>query len=112
MLHRNHLRERRQRVCQRLEILDVNLHTLRHTCASHLVMAGVDLPTIAKVLGQTDIKTTMIYSHLAGDHIRQAVGRISLRFISQTRPVTFQEPSSENIIFGIDRMKVLSENII
>lgn len=61
-----------------LEIPDVNLHTLRHTCASHLVMAGVDLPTIAKILGHTDIKTTMIYSHLAGNHIRQAVRRISL----------------------------------
>jgi len=78
MLHRDHLRERLQRVCKRLEIPDVNLHTLRHTCASHLVMAGVDLPTIAKILGHTDIKTTMIYSHLAGDHIRQAVGKINL----------------------------------
>jgi len=67
MLHRDHLREKLQKICGRLGIWNVNLHTLRHTCASHLVMAGVDLPTIAEILGHTDIKTTMIYSHLAGD---------------------------------------------
>jgi len=39
----------------------VTPHTLRHTYASHLLMAGYDLPTIQRLLGHGDIKTTMIY---------------------------------------------------
>jgi len=39
----------------------VTPHTLRHTYASHLLMAGYDLPTIQRLLGHGDIRTTMIY---------------------------------------------------
>lgn len=54
------------------------IHTLRHTFASHLVMSGVDLPTVQKLLGHSDIQTTMIYSHLATEHISTAVNKINL----------------------------------
>jgi site-specific recombinase XerD len=52
------------------------LHSLRHTYASHLVMKGVDLPTVQKLMGHSDIQTTMIYSHLAPDHLADAVERL------------------------------------
>jgi len=52
------------------------LHTLRHTFASHLVMNGVDLPTVKKLMGHSDIQTTMIYAHLAPDHLEKAVDRL------------------------------------
>ncbi len=39
----------------------VSPHTLRHTYASHLLLADYDLQTIQKLLGHTDVKTTMIY---------------------------------------------------
>lgn len=52
------------------------VHSLRHTFASHLVMKGVDLPTIKKLMGHTDIDTTMIYSHLTEKHVDEAVGKL------------------------------------
>ena len=40
-------------------------HALRHTCASRLVMAGVDLYTVKALLGHSTIKVTERYAHLA-----------------------------------------------
>lgn len=42
----------------------VGLHTLRHTFASHLAMAGVSLWEIAKLLGHSTTHVTELYSHL------------------------------------------------
>jgi site-specific recombinase XerD len=39
----------------------VSPHTFRHTYASHLLLANYDLLTIQRLLGHSDIKTTMIY---------------------------------------------------
>jgi len=72
-----HIRRDLVNICDRLDIKNVNLHTFRHTFASHLVMSGVDLPTVQKLLGHKDIKTTMIYAHLAPEHIIQAVNKLS-----------------------------------
>ena len=43
-------------------------HTNRHTFASRLVMAGVDLRTVQELLGHKSITTTMRYAHLAPTH--------------------------------------------
>lgn len=70
----NRLRRELIKAAEKAGINDLTkLHTLRHTYASHLVMNGVDLATVQKLLGHTDIKTTMIYAHLAPDHLRNAV---------------------------------------
>ena len=54
-------------------ILDFHFHDLRHTFASRLVMAGVDLITVKELLGHKDIKMTLRYSHLSQAHVRQAI---------------------------------------
>lgn len=57
--------------------MGITFHTLRHTFASWLVMAGVDLFTVAKLMGHADtqlIETT--YGHLSPDHKRLAVGKL------------------------------------
>jgi len=47
---------------------------LRHNFASQLVMAGVDLLTVAKLMAHSDIQTTIQhYAHLRPDHTRNAV---------------------------------------
>jgi integrase len=75
--HNNILRELK-RAARRAGIEHITIHMLRHTFASHLVMAGVDLPTVQKLLGHSSITTTMIYAHLAPDHLRSAIEKIDL----------------------------------
>src|SRR5262245_16944421 len=53
--------------------------TLRHTFASHLVMAGVDLVTVKELLGHKTINMTNRYTHLAQEHKAQAVAKLSER---------------------------------
>lgn len=53
-----------------------SVHALRHTFASHLVMSGVDLYTVQKLLGHSDISITQIYSHLAPDYLANSVEKL------------------------------------
>lgn len=50
-----------------------HFHDLRHTFASHLVMAGVDITTVSKLLGHKSLTMTLRYSHLAPSHMVKAV---------------------------------------
>lgn len=59
--------------CRRAGIRDFHFHDLRHTFASHLIMAGVDLTTVSRLLGHKDIKMTLRYAHLAPHHTQRAV---------------------------------------
>jgi integrase len=51
----------------------VTLHMLRHTFASHLVMAGVPLMDVQELMGHQDFDTTLRYAHLSPDHVKRQV---------------------------------------
>jgi len=51
----------------------VTFHTLRHTFASQLVIAGVPMRTVQKLMGHACITTTERYSHLHQDQLREAI---------------------------------------
>jgi integrase len=53
----------------------VNFHDLRHSCASILVAAGVDLYTVSKILGHANMNTTTRYAHLQVEQQRAALSK-------------------------------------
>ncbi len=58
---------------EQAKIEGVTWHTLRHTFASRLVMAGVDLKTVQELMGHKTIAMTARYAHLAPTHKLQAL---------------------------------------
>ncbi len=51
-------------------------HALRHTFASHYIMAGGNILALQKILGHSDIKMTLIYAHLAPDYLGEEMDRV------------------------------------
>ena len=64
------------RAIESAQIEDFRPYDFRHTFASRLALAGVDLNTIRELLGHEDISTTLIYAHLTHDHRKEAVMRV------------------------------------
>lgn len=54
-------------------IENFRIHDLRHTCASWLVSAGVQLPAVRDLLGHSSIQMTERYAHLSPENVRAAV---------------------------------------
>ncbi len=54
-------------------------HILRHTTATRLVRAGVNLAIVQKFMGHASIQTTLKYTHVAQDDLQQALQKISPR---------------------------------
>lgn len=54
----------------------VRFHDLRHTCASWLINAGVDLYTVGKILGHSGPASTSRYAHLSTQTLEKAMARL------------------------------------
>lgn len=61
------------------ELVDFRFHDLRHSFASRMVMAGVDLYAVMRLLGHADFEMTAKYAHLAPDHLAAAVAVLGKR---------------------------------
>ena len=70
--------------CKNAEIKGLRFHDLRHTAATRMVEAMVDLVTVSKILGHSSIQMTMRYAHPTPENMRRAVERLG-EFYEQTR---------------------------
>ena len=69
--------------CRRAKIKDFRFHDLRHTFASHLVMAGVDIMMVKDLLGHKTLAMTLRYAHLAQSHKTKALEVLDLQLNNQ-----------------------------
>lgn len=63
-----------------LDVKQVVRHTLRHTAITHLVQAGVDLPTVKRISGHKTLQMVERYSHQNGAHIQAAMDKLERRY--------------------------------
>ena len=81
------------------KVSNFSWHCLRHTFASRLVMAGVDIRTVQELLGHKTIGMTVRYSHLAPKHTMAAVERLDAPTETPTDTTTdtrvFEQPAAQ-----------------
>ncbi len=61
----------------RLHLKHLKLHSLRHTFATNLVSAGVDIYAVKELLGHQDIRTSMVYAKADTEVLRKAVALLT-----------------------------------
>lgn len=68
--HSNYAVKALRRVAKRAGVRPIRFHDLRHTFASHMAMAGIDMQTLRVLLGHSDFAMTMRYAHLHPSHLK------------------------------------------
>ena len=89
--HNTDLQRPWRRVRARAGLDGVRIHDLRHTYASNAVARGLSIQMVGKLLGHTEIKTTMRYAHLADDPVRLAAEQVSDGLADVLGPLPYRQ---------------------
>lgn len=76
-----------QQIQKAADLPDVRIHDLRHTFASLLVSGGASLEMIGKLLGHSQMRTTLRYAHLMDSPLRAGVDAVAEQFRVRPRLV-------------------------
>jgi integrase len=71
-----------------LDAREITPHVLRHTATTHLVQAGVDLPTVQAITGHKTPSMVYRYSHHNNEHIQQAMDRLQQKYDTGKKKVS------------------------
>ena len=86
--------ERAARVCPALAGKHLHPHSMRHSCAVHLLKSDVDLPSISHWLGHASVNTTNRYARTDLEMKRQAIARAGPPAMSLSPPATWRTDTS------------------
>lgn len=81
-----------ENACKRAGIEGMRIHDCRHTAASRMVEAGIDLPTVSRILGHSSIQMTMRYAHQTQETMRKAME--SLTSVPKLSPKSEDAPAN------------------
>lgn len=73
-------------LCRAAGVPERRLHDLRHSAATALLLADVDLPTAGALLGHSRVEMTARYSHVLADRKRVAADRMQRTLFGRARP--------------------------
>jgi integrase len=76
----NSSRKRLLAICRKAGLREISWHTLRHTFATHLVIKDNSIVSIKELLGHSDIKMTMRYSHVNLPVLKNAINTLEPSF--------------------------------
>jgi integrase len=77
---------RRVVVAAELDVSLVNRHSLRHTAISQLIQAEVDLSTVMRISGHSNLSVVQRYAHQDGKHVHKAMDRLENRYNVPKKP--------------------------
>jgi integrase len=88
-------------------IRGVRFHDLRHTAATKMIEAGVDLVTVSRILGHASIQMTMRYAHPTPENMQRAVDKLGEilesgreKVESQPQTVEIRRPASRRYLYN------------
>jgi len=89
----------------RAKLRDVTLYTMKHTAASRMIRAGIDIATVSELIGHSDPKMTLRYCHSSLETKQEAVGKLSRIYLQAAQPSGAGEPPA------MDELSVIGESI-
>jgi integrase/recombinase XerD len=72
-----------------------SMHTLRHSYATHLLEAGVDVLTLKALLGHTSLQTTAHYLHVSSQRLQQAPSLLDLLVVPRPPQPPWTKPEGQ-----------------